>query len=307
MEKVLVAFIPVVLLLLVSLPCAFLARLVYQRKKKGRRSPLSGKLLRSPGQSLLSQIDDLTDDINSDLFGIVAAPLILFSLAVFQLYMGFLKPTSWNIALYALLCLAIVLYSVKKLSRRLISRNELRLGLEAEMAVGQELNHLMREGYYVYHDFPAENFNIDHVIVGSGGVFAIETKGRSKPDKGRGTFDATVSFDGKVLKFPDWEERKFIEQARRQAVWLKRWVSSAIGENVEARPALALPGWFIDQKAKSDVILYSGKNPNAWVRLQGREVLTDNQIMRIKHQLEQRCRDVEPVAYRKDKKEARRD
>jgi hypothetical protein len=301
MKSLLLAVIPTGIVFLLALPCALLARFVYQRKKKGRRSPLTGMLLRSPGQSLLPQIDNLEEEINSDLFGLLIVPLMIFGLAMTQLYFEHIRATASTIVIYVLLTLAIMLYLSRKLSLHLTRRNELRLGLEAEMAVGQELNHLMRDGYYVYHDFPAENFNIDHVAVGPGGVFAVETKGRFKPDKGRGKFDATVTFDGKMLQFPEWEERKFIEQARRQAVWLKQWLSSAIGESVDVRPALALPGWYVDQKAKSDVILYSGKSPQGWARAQGRAVLTENQIKRIKHQLEQRCRDVEPVAYRKTK------
>jgi len=302
MKSLLLALIPVGLVFLLALPCAFLARFVYQRNKKGRRSPLSGMLLRSPGQTLLTQIEEMTDEINSDLFGLIMVPLMIFSVAVGQLYLGLLKPNIWILVIYILATLAIMLFVARKLSRHLSQRHNLYLGLEAELAVGQELNHLMRDGYYVYHDFPAENFNIDHVAVGPGGIFAIETKGRFKPDMGRGTFDATVTSDGKVLKFPDWEDRKFLEQARRQAVWLKKWASSAIGENVEARPVLALPGWFVDQKARGDVILYNGKNPKSWATSQGSKILNENQIKRIKHQLEQRCRDVEPVAYRRKKK-----
>lgn len=302
MKSLLLAMIPVGMMFLLAFPCVLLARFVFQRSMKGRRSPLSGMLLRSPGQSLLSQVEDLTYEINSDLFGLVMVPLMFFSVAVGQLYLGILKANIWAISIYIFAMLAVMLFLVRKLTRHLSQRHNLYLGLEAEMAVGQELNHLMRDGYHVYHDFPAENFNIDHVAVGPGGLFAVETKGRFKPDKGRGTYDATVTFDGKMLKFPDWEDRKFLEQARRQAVWLKKWASSAIGENIEARPVLALPGWFVDQKARGDVTLYNGKNPKSWATAHGSKVLNENQIQRIKHQLEQRCRDVEPVAYRKEKK-----
>ncbi len=55
------------------------------------------------------------------------------------------------------------------------------LGPDCEMAVGQELNNPMCAGYRVYNDVPAEGLNIDHVVVGRNGVFAVETKGRSKP------------------------------------------------------------------------------------------------------------------------------
>ena len=63
----------------------------------------------------------------------------------------------------------------------------------------------MLDGNQAYHDFPAEKFNIDHVVVGSKGIFAVEIKGRAKPDKNGGTEDATVIHDGQFLKFPVWK------------------------------------------------------------------------------------------------------
>ena len=73
------------------------------------------------------------------------------------------------------------------------------------MAAGQEPNSLTEAGYRVYHDLPAEGFNIDHVAVGRNGVFAMETKGRSKPAKG----NVTVVYDGRTLRFPDRITRTF--------------------------------------------------------------------------------------------------
>jgi len=43
----------------------------------------------------------------------------------------------------------------------------------------------MLDGYHVYHDFPAERFNIDHVVVGPAGAFAIETKAVQSLPRGR--------------------------------------------------------------------------------------------------------------------------
>ena len=54
----------------------------------------------------------------------------------------------------------------------------LKLGYEAEAAAAEELNRLMRHGYWVFHDVPGDKaFNIDHVVVGPNGVFGVETKG----------------------------------------------------------------------------------------------------------------------------------
>ena len=45
-------------------------------------------------------------------------------------------------------------------------RRAVRLGYEGELAVGQELEQFRHDGYYVYHDFPADTFSIDHIVVG---------------------------------------------------------------------------------------------------------------------------------------------
>jgi hypothetical protein len=196
-----------------------------------------------------------------------------------------------------------MVWVTRRLYLLLKRRRNFYLGLDAELAVGQELNHLMLLGCRVFHDFPAENFNIDHVIVGPGGVFAVETKGRAKPDKGRGSVDATVIYDGQILRFPYWHEKAPLEQAKRQAEWLQKWLSSAIGEAVSVRPALALPGWFIERTKPGNVLIFNGKSPNFLAKPQSPTGMpTPDMMQRIAHQLEQRCRDVEPVAYKRIKK-----
>lgn len=177
-------------------------------------------------------------------------------------------------------------------------RNDLRLGLDCELAVGQELNQLMLEGCRVYHYFPADKFNIDHIVVGPKGVFAVETKGRAKPDKKGGTEEATMTFDGDKLNFPGWSEKEPLEQAKRQAKWLTNWLGSAVGEPVSVKPVLVLPGWYVELKKPADIFIFNEKNPQSL--LKGRsDALPETMIKRITHQIEQRCRDVEPVAYSK--------
>jgi hypothetical protein len=190
MTSLLLALAPAGIMFLIAFPCVLVARFLYERGKKGRRSPITGLLLRSPGQSILPQIDDISDDINSDLFGLIIVPVFVSSLAMGQFYSGALKATPLIIGIYIFVSLAIMVFLSRKLSQRLGRRNSLRLGYDAELAVGQELNQLMLHGCRVFHDFPGENFNIDHVVVGPGGTFAVETKGRAKPDKGRGSVDA---------------------------------------------------------------------------------------------------------------------
>lgn len=51
-----------------------------------------------------------------------------------------------------------------------------RKGLEGERFVGETLNRLNSESTFVFHDIPGNHFNVDHIIVSTRGIFAIETK-----------------------------------------------------------------------------------------------------------------------------------
>jgi len=152
----------------------------------------------------------------------------------------------------------------------------------------------MRQGAVVFHDIPANNFNIDHVVIASEGVFAVETKGFTKPKQGRGKADATVVFDGKVLKFPTWTTKDPLEQAERQAAWLAKWLASAVGSPVPVLPVVALPGWFIERTGRGDVRVFNGKQLAGLLKCRGTQPLSTQDVQRIAHQVEQRCRTVAP-------------
>ncbi|MDP2056521.1 MAG: hypothetical protein Q8K35_02020 [Thiobacillus sp.] len=80
--------------------------------------------------------------------------------------------------------------------------------------------------------------------------------------------------------------------------WLSKWLTSAVGESVTVKPVLALPGWFVDRKGRGDALVISGREAPSILKAK-HEPLSDSLIKRIEHQLEQRCRDVEPSLYKK--------
>ena len=84
-------------------------------------------------------------------------------------------PPVWVHVVVFVAAAAFVAYRIRLLLRQSVRMDRLRLGLDAELAVGQELDQLMRQGAAVFHDFPADKFNIDHIVISRGGVFAIET------------------------------------------------------------------------------------------------------------------------------------
>jgi hypothetical protein len=268
----------------------------FRHTNKKHRTPLTQDLLRGPGDSIRKVIQDVDDSINTYLMMTLVLPVTCYAVYITDRYAA--KAHAHGVV-YVLLAVLPLMYFTFKLAQNLKQRNALRLGLDCEIAVGQELNRLMLGGHYVYHDFLADNFNIDHVVVGPNGVFAVETKGRAKSEKNRETEDVKVFFDGEALKFPDWTERNYLPQARRQAEWLANWLSSAVGEKIPVKPVLVITGWYVTSSKPCDVLLASGKNIHISIPKQRENSLTAEQITRIAHQLEQKCRNMEPLAFKK--------
>jgi hypothetical protein len=254
--------------------------------------------LRGPGESLRDKIRQIDDQINDQGNLFIIVPMFVAIITLGPVMYNGDKPTIVNYILLIVFLALLLPIPFVKLTRRLTERASYRLGLDAELAVGRELNFIMREGFFVFHDFPEAHNNIDHVVVGSSGVFAVETKGRPKPDKGRGAVDAKVVYTGEALLFPDnVRETAAIPQARKQAATLSKWLSSAVGEPVKVRPVLALPGWFVERKKPDDLILLFGQSSHYARSLNGPAILSDPLVNRIVHQLDAKCRNVGPQIY----------
>ena len=265
--------------------------------KNKRKSPFSSQFLRSPGHSVYDKVDDLKLDVLLYVMFVMAIPLMVIStIYMLEAYTG--KTLSLvNVSILVLVAIIFLLIQLRRLYYTARNLKRMRLGYEAEVAVGQELNQLMLRGFHVFHDFPADNFNIDHVVIGPTGVFAVETKGRSKPDTGDGKADARVLFDGETLRFPHWVERQPVPQTRRQAVWLAQWISKAVGEKVSVIPVLSIPGWFTENRSKSDVRIFFGKQPEKFFLRSFGINLSQVMVNRIAFQIEAKCRDIDPKSY----------
>ncbi|MBL9137557.1 MAG: NERD domain-containing protein [Verrucomicrobiales bacterium] len=160
--------------------------------------------------------------------------------------------------------------------------------------MAEQLRELLPSGYRVFHDFPGgPNWNVDHVVVGPAGVFAIETKTRRRHNPLPGRRANQVIFNGSdTLEYAWCNDGKAIPQARTNAKSLTRFLTSSTGDNVAVVPLVALPGWFVTLRAKCDVPILSGRQVVGFIQKERRS-LDEAQAQRIYHQLEQKCRDVE--------------
>jgi hypothetical protein len=177
--------------------------------------------------------------------------------------------------------------------RMLRAIRPLRLGLLGEQAVAEHLQKLVAQGYRVFHDVPGGGkWNIDHVAVGPAGMFAIETKTRTKRPGALSDKDYEVKFDGTRLTFPWGTDAKAPEQARTSARWLATEMSKATGRKVNAEPLLVIPGWNVVMTSRTEL---KALNPGQLVGYVGDlpRLLDAGVIQQVSYQLDQRCRDVD--------------
>lgn len=268
----------------------WIARRAHQRAD--RRHPLTRDLLREPGHTLRRELERAQDDLVAYLAAIVPTPLFLLAgWALDDRSRG--RQSAFPLLYLAFIGILVIffVYSAFVLVRK---TRRLALGHEAEIAVGQELNQLLRYGFRVFHDISGDtSFNVDHVVIGQTGVFAVETKGRTKPLRD-GRAEYRVEQHGNRLIFPGWTETKPLQQAQRNADWLAKWLSSSTGEAVQVQPVLALPGWFIERKDWCSVLVINPSNCQATFSKWHASSLSTDSIQRIAHQLDVRCRDVAP-------------
>lgn len=264
-------------------------------RNRGRKSPFNEKLLREPGHSLDRVRDDLTIDALLYLFGVFTVPFILFT--SYSLADRNLNPTLFFVigSIAIAFCL---LKAITKFNKVLM----LHQGVEAEIATGQELSLLMRDGAWVFHDIPYQYGNIDHIIISIGGIFAVETKGYSKPESSdiETGNEAALKIVGDLLITPAGKTKKPVQQALVHASWLHSEIQRRFSISVPVRAVLAFPGWRVEGAFDQDCWIINPKRGNALRHAVTQQKIDDKNVQMIASWIEDLARSVVPKSKKFD-------
>ena len=257
--KRLLGLLPFTLSVFLAIACVIIYHFLRQRRM--RRSPLADRQIgHVPGQQLVEQAS------NQEVGALSSMMLMYLSLPLmFMVWIGTrvdLTVIKWGGTAWIFLIAALLMFGYGLLSyiRHLNAYGNIRDGLLAERVAGMQLNRLVANGCFVMHDLPCEGFNIDHVVITPRSVYAVETKSFRKPRTKSLGESPKVKFDGNVLDFGEFTTDKPIEQARRQAQWLARYLREALGEPIPVSPAVALPGWYVERTEggkASDIFVFT--------------------------------------------------
>ena len=287
---------PVILLIPSGIMALLLKMQERNEAEKGLQLPIESdeRFLRSPGESALKRKKEFDEEIlNQLLFLFTSPPIAMVSYlsisAKERSSLGFWLV--WGIALPVYLWFFVK--ALLRLPPLLNERQTWHLGFRGERAVGEYLNQLMLDGCRVFHDFPLDDNgkgNLDHIVVARSGIYAIETKAKSKrPCEAE---HGTIKFDGEKLIFANGKwDLDDLRQAASQAAKMHDELYKRLGIDVWVNAILVLPGWEVERTGRGIVNVL--KHTELQEAIVGdKRVLSHEAIKKISAYLDHKCRDV---------------
>ena len=287
----------------------------HRRRRKTRlleRPPQRTKLLRPPAYSLQCRIDDLSERwifalmqavSSGAVFGLMCAgfyPLVEgLILRRFSLAQIIAQPHSHMLISAAALGASTIAWLIKSIFEAITLQKEVRncrFGLRGEQAVAEALGNgaVAAAGYVSFHDVPGDgSWNIDHVVVGPGGIFVLETKTRSRRNPTRDQPDHEVWFEGQTLQFPWCEDRKAAVQVERNAEWVRQFIAGFAPKGIAVHPIIVVPGWYVKTQGKFPVKAMNAKYLATAYLPSFERKFSEQQLQTVLRRFDERCRDLE--------------
>ena len=222
-----------------------------------QQSPIKVAPLRSPGQSLREEIEDL---FREEFLCWLTLTIMAWWLTGFEWMQWVLRLPGLTVCLLvSMAALGTTAFAIVRLLKLRPRIRNLHQGMLGELSVGQFLEeHCREQGYKVLHDLPCDGFNIDHLLMGKGGVFCIESKTISKPFP-----KASVLFDGESVRVagqtPDRDPVGQVQASARYINDLLARLTNRPGRTIPVRPVVLYPGWYTEGSSGKSVWVLNPK------------------------------------------------
>lgn len=201
-------------------------------------SPINRKLLNLPGQSVDRRLQDFaTDHLFLPL--LIVGMLLIVCMTEWIAYLTKSPRNPWGFS--AMFVVAVAVFGTRW-RRNWAQLKALKLGRDGERAMAEYLDARLDPTARVFHDVPIAHGNIDHVIICNRGVYAIETKTRTKPLRRA----AVVSVTSELLRVDGFKpDREPMRQAREAATDLHQILRTFTRKPIWVTPVVVFPGWAI--------------------------------------------------------------
>jgi len=279
--------LPFLAVVLIVVLICFIVRRAKLSWQKNYREPFHHALLRPAGWGCIKRREDALFDIAAIT---VALPALWACWAMIELHGSRQSSIGTGIAFF----IASV-FLIRTLRKRVVDARTAYLGYLGELAVAESLEPLTNQGWKVFHDFvmpgAKKPYNIDHIVVGPTGVFAIETKARSKQPKEKScNNEAQVDYDQVI--FPCGRRLMPMKQAKGCARALRDWLNDKGVDVAFVNPVAVLPGWTLNYKTvKASREIRDPRNLASYIR-DSTSSLNSAKLEKAVIEIEKHCRSI---------------
>ena len=206
-----------------------------------QRDPIMEKPQLKSDQSIQEQLDRLIDGKYT---GYVMAMILVVFLTGIEWYRWYFHVPLMPI-LATVVTLGVLLFCIPKVLNIHRQAKSLILDRDGDKEVGEYLEHLRRDGCIVFHDITGDNFNLDHVILSTKGIYAVETRTYSKP-LGNG---AKINYDGEHLDIDGFgNQDDILLLTKAECLWLRGLLRESTGREFSIKPVVMFPGWQVESR-----------------------------------------------------------
>jgi hypothetical protein len=200
-------------------------------------SPLKSRPLRNPGESLDHKLGEVLD---KSVFHLLI--IAVTGMSIMQAWLAWYQQKIPNPIVISIVLSPVILFSIVRIFFSVRESKHIKLGRDGEKVVGQFLERLRLDGAQVFHDIEGENFNLDHVVIHRSGVFVIETKTMSKPEKGK----SVLFYNGKqILRGGKPIQSDAVTQVKAASSWLHNLLFESTGKRFAIKGIVVFPGWYV--------------------------------------------------------------
>jgi hypothetical protein len=274
----------------VALTCTFVFVVVAKSwqlisRNVGSNPNFSDSIMREAAQRFREEFERLNSSQSTYLGAAVVFVVLFLSAYVLQAEQLFVGYPAWQLYVLLAALSAGAALALWRLCRTAVSRHQVKLRRDANIAIGHQLQKLSSGVGRTYHDVRTDSGIIDHFIVGKSGAYAVSVIAM-RPRK-----DGNVTLINNELHFGETGGTHSIVSTNANIASLEREFRRLLDHRVRIRSVIAVPGWSIDEQLSDDHLLV---NEKTLAMLSGwkdkADYLMDEDVAAIHRLLTTRCK-----------------
>lgn len=242
---------------------------------------LDGQLQQAPTDYWRRRLHHFESRVNTH-----AAAMVVSGFVFLTLYFTVTRPwwrqlASWQWIALGLFFIGLLTYECHKIMGLFLARQRAARRLDTRIATTQSLMDVSTRGNHLFHAIMVGDRIIDHIVVGTNGIYVIHVKVRAPSDTGVVTLqDNMLLFDTGLppTGLDHWDETLKLFAAR---------VNNVLGHTVRVMSVVAIPGWRIGDHDSECHLLVNDRTMavlTGWKHADAN--LMDSEVIQVKQLIE---------------------